>query len=125
MIETILPLAMTVLPKQTAKLYRWKDRSVNSRGLEEDVFETPVALAGSIQPVDRTRLAFFGLNEMQSYISIYTTEPLRAMTDTANPDQVEYAGRRYGVMSCADWQAPAGYTGILAVDIGPARENAP
>lgn len=120
MINNILALAMTVIPKQQAQLYRWQGKVINSRGLEEDVFDTPVALVGSIQPVDRTRLAFFGLNEAQSYISIYTTEPLRALTDTTNPDQVEYEGRRYGIMSCADWQAPAGYTGVLAVEIGPA-----
>lgn len=120
MIETILNLALSVVPRQEARLYRWHGRKTNAVGLDVDVFAAPVPLTGSIQPVDRSRYAFMGLDAARSYIAIYSSTRAEALTRTANPDQVEYLDRRYRIMNAADWQVPANYSGLMAVDIGPA-----
>lgn len=123
MIENILGMALTLIPEQTALLFRWISRETNEFGIDVDTFAHPVPLIGSIQPVDRSRYGYMGLNDSKSYIVIYSTEIARTVTNTENPDQVEYMGRRYRVMSAADWRVPAGYTGFMAVDIGGAHDT--
>lgn len=123
MIEGILALALSVLPAQTARLYRWTGKTRNDRGLEVDTFAEPAAITGSIQPVDRSRYVYFGLDAQKGYISIYSTAYVRDLTRTTNPDQVEYMGRRYRVVNRSDWHAPSDYNGVLAVDIGEAKDG--
>ena len=118
MIEKILALAMTVIPQQQALLFRWVGRETNDIGFDVDTFAPPVPLTGSIQPVDRSRYGYMGLDASKSYIVIYSQQLAQPVTQTDNPDQVAYMGRRYRIMSAADWHAPADYTGFMAVDIG-------
>lgn len=120
-IGNIFALAMSVIPQQSATLYRWQGRAVNERGLDVDAFGPPEALAGcSIQPVDRSRYGYFGLDAGKSYLTVYSAAKVGDLTRNENPDQIEYAGRRYRVMNRSEWHAPAGYNGMLIVDIGPA-----
>ena len=126
MFANILGLALSVLPKQTALLYRWQGRGRSpATGQDVDVFGAPESLIGNIQPVDRTRYGYMGLDAAKSYIAIYASVPIADLSRDRNPDQIEYQGRRYRVMSAADWRSYAGFSGHLAVDIGPAIGDAP
>ncbi|MDL2313389.1 hypothetical protein LJC36_00235 [Desulfovibrio sp. OttesenSCG-928-C14] len=117
MIRNILGLAMTIIPKQEALLFRWTGRESNDLGLDVDTFDPPVPLKGSIQPVDRTRYAYLGLDASKKYISVYSTTLAGTVTKIKNPDQIEYQGSRWEVMADTDWHAPADYSGLLAVQI--------
>lgn len=126
MIGNILGLALSVLPKQSALLYRWQGRGRSpATGHDIDVFGAPEGLIGNIQPIDRMRYGYMGLDATKSYIAIYTSMPIADLSREHNPDQIEYQGRRYRVMSAADWKSYAGFSGHLAVDIGPATGSAP
>ena len=120
MIENILGLALTVIPTQEALLFRWQGREINAIGFDEDVFADPVPLTGSIQPIDRSRYGYMGLDASKGYVAVYCPDLVQGLTKTLNPDQIEYQGRRYRVMVDTDWSGPAGFTGVMAVDIGPA-----
>lgn len=120
MIQNILGLALTAIPVQQARLYRWKGRKTNDRGLDVNTFYLPEPLTGSIQPVDRKRYELYGLDSSKDYISIYSKSFASTVTHTENPDEVEYGGRRWRLVASADWHAPSDYSGMLAVDIGPA-----
>jgi hypothetical protein len=120
LIGSILKTALSVIPRQEALLYRWTGRTTNARGLDEDAFAPPEILGGSIQPVDRSRYGYFGLDASKNYITAYAGDPIRVLTRVSNPDQIEYLGRRWRVMNGTDWHGPADFIGILAEDVGPA-----
>ena len=122
MMQGIFKMAMSVLPRQQARLFRWTGRETNARGLDVDAFAPPVTISGSIQAVDRSRYGYFGLDAAMSYITVYSDTPIQDLTRTENPDQLEYAGRRYRILNRSEWTGPADYDGVLAVDIGPAKE---
>jgi hypothetical protein len=120
MLDGILKAALSVIPKQEALLFRWTGKTENARGLYEDSFAAPEVITGSIQPVDRARYGYFGLDATKGYITVYSGALIRDLTRTNNPDQIEYKGRRYRVMNMTEWHGPADFAGVLAEDIGPA-----
>ncbi len=120
MIGNILGLALSLIPQESALLYRWQTRSENAVGFDVDGFGPPEPLAGRIQPVDRARYGYLGLDASKSYITIYSPTLMQDLTRDSNPDQIEYKGRRYRVMNRSDWTAYADFVGVMAVDIGPA-----
>jgi hypothetical protein len=123
LIGGILKTALSVIPRQEALLYRWTGRTTNTRGLHEDAFAPGEVISGSIQPVDRSRYGYFGLDASKGYITAYSDALISDLDRTRNPDQIEFAGRRYRVMGRADWHCPADFTGVLAEDIGPAAQG--
>jgi hypothetical protein len=120
LIGGILQTALSVIPKQEALLYRWLERRKNEAGLYEDSFAAPEVIRGSIQPVDRARYGYFGLDAAKGYITVYSDALIEDLTRTRNPDQIEYRGRRHRVMNRTEWHGPADFAGVLAEDIGPA-----
>lgn len=120
MLGNILSLALGVIPKKEALLYRWQKRETNKIGFDVDGFGPPEPLTGSIQPVDRTRYGYLGLDASKSYITIFSASPMQDLTRDSNPDQVEWNGRRWRIMNSSDWKAYADFIGVLAIDIGPA-----
>lgn len=120
MLGNILSLALGVIPMKEAKLFRWIRRDKNEIGHLVDCFAPGTPLTGSIQPVDRTRYGYLGLDGSKSYITVYSPMLMQDLTRDANPDQIEYMGRRYKVINRSDWKGYADFTGVLAIDIGPA-----
>lgn len=121
--KNLLHTALSMVPKQTATLHRWKGRVQNDRLLEVDVYLDPVSITASIQPVDRSRFQYMGLDASKSFVAIYATQDVLALMQTGNPDVIDWMGRRYRVENRADWHGTADYTAALAVDIGPAPEG--
>lgn len=120
MIRSILKTAMSLIPKQSAVLYRWQGRITNDRGLDVDTYSPAESFTGSIQPVDRSKYEYMGLDATKGYITVYTTQIIVDLTRTHNPDHIEYGGRRYKVLNRSDWHSPADFNGLMAMDIGPA-----
>ncbi|MDR2745588.1 MAG: hypothetical protein LBB66_10420 [Desulfovibrio sp.] len=125
LIAGILKTALSVLPKREALLFRWTGRTTNARGLHEDAFAPAEVISGSIQPVDRSRYGYFGLDGAKGYITVYADALISDLTRTGNPDQIEYRGRRYRVMNRTEWHETADFNGVLAEDIGPAVTETP
>lgn len=116
--RNLFGMALSVLPKQKGTLYRWQSRSVNEVGLDVNTYGPGEPFTGSFQAVDRVRYERLGLDAGKTYIMIYADTALDDLTRGKNPDQVGWQGERYEVMGRADWNALAGFNGVMAVLIG-------
>lgn len=116
--RNLFGMAMSVLPRQTAVLYRWQNRQTNAIGLDVDSYAAE-PLTGNIQAVDRARYDRLGLDAAKSYITVFTDTPIDDLTRTKNPDHIGWQGERYEVLNRAGWNVQAGFNGVMAVCIGP------
>lgn len=116
--RNLFGMAMSVLPKQQAVLYRWQGRQTNAVGLDVDNYAPGENFTGSIQAVDRARYERLGLDAAKSYITVFTDVTIDDVTRTKNPDHIGWQGERYEILNRADWTVLAGFNGVMAVRIG-------
>jgi len=118
----ILKLALSVLPKQQdATLHCFTGRVTNAVGLDENAYAPGVPLEQcSIQPIDRSRYGYMGLDASKGYIAVYASIPIDDVRRDRNPDYIVWQGRKWEVVNRANWTQHSGFNGVVCMDVGPA-----
>lgn len=117
----LLDLAMRMLNPQTVKYFKYLDRTTNTIGYDVTTFNPGVDIeGGSVQPVPRDRYEAYGFDVSKNYILWYTDANVSGAERATSGDQVEVLGRRWQLTSENQWTLVDGWTGVTAIDIGPA-----
>lgn len=120
--DNILAQALTVIGSTPVKYFKYSSKTTNSSGLDVVTYLPGVMInTGSVQPIDKNKYEFAGLDFEKSYINWYV--PSLDAIDIArdNPgDVIEVLGRRFQLQSGIDWLLIDGWRRFVAVDIGVA-----
>lgn len=114
----ILNMALTIIAKQTVIYYKYLSRSVNAVGQNVTLYDLPMNVVGSWQPVPRNLYMVYGLDLQKEYFTFYTSNDLLDIQRDVSGDQLVFGGQRYQVESNNDWYQLDGWKGVLCVRIG-------
>ncbi|AWB00246.1 phage collar protein [Vibrio harveyi] len=116
----VLAAAQTVIRTQEIEVRRFSGRKANAAGLLESMYEQPVTINCSVQPVKRTAYKKMGLDFNKTYVSILAVEDIKDLARDRSGDQVVIQGSLFETVGESDWTMPAGWNRILAVKVGKA-----
>ena len=116
--QNLLNMALTLVAKQSVLYFQYLSRSSNSVGQDVSVYQDPVTIVGSFQPVPRKLYMQYGLDLQKNYSTFYTSNNILDVSRNVSGDQIVYNGRLYQVESDNDWYAQDGWKGVLCIDIG-------
>lgn len=116
----LLATAQTVIGKQSYQLKKWLGKVTNDAGFEVDSYAEPVDRSGSVQPVQRSKFQYLGLDFSKIYIQIFDTELIDVLSRTENADQIIWEGGIYKAMPNFDWKKTGDWNSVLCVRISDA-----
>lgn len=123
--SNILALALTVITPTPVVILPFASRALNTIGQWVTTYGDAVTIMGSVQAVPRSVYKQLGLDWQKSYIAIYSVSLMQDLTRGTSGDLVQWNGRQYEIQSKNDWRPIDGWSGILAVDVGPIPEPQP
>ena len=108
-------MALSVIASQQIVYLAYVSRSVNSIGLYEDVYASPVTVFGSIQPVPRTLMQTLGLDLQKQYVNIFVPQDVVDIARDITSDKFQFSGKTYKGISLTAWHSVDGWSEILAI----------
>lgn len=115
--SNILQMALSVIASQQIVYLAYVSRSVNSIGLYEDVYASPVTVFGSIQPVPRTLMQTLGLDLQKQYVNIFVPQDVVDIARDITSDKFQFSGKTYKGISLTAWHSVDGWSEILAIEV--------
>lgn len=115
----LLALALTAIPAQVVRYFAYTGKTTGPSGKDTLAYAAPVTLRGSLQPLSRDRMERMGLEMDKSYVTIFAPGSFKTTARNGAPDRFGYMGRRYEATAVADWLTQDGWSGVVAVDVGP------
>lgn len=116
--ENVLAYAFQAIAQTTIIYYQFVSRSLNSIGQDVAVYDSPVSLMGSWQPVQRNLYQSLGLDFQKDYYNFYVQSDLLDINRDVSGDQIVFNGRRFQCQSNTEWFQIDGWQAVLCVDIG-------
>lgn len=113
----IMGLALSVIRPQPVQWAAFTGRTTNAAGLDVPTWAAPVAIRGSVQDVDRAQMQTLGLDMLQEYVNVYTSNPVKTVQRDGSGDRIIYNGNTYSCESSADWYAQDGWVAVLCVKV--------
>lgn len=115
--SNILNTALSVIGGKRVKWFKAVDRVTNAIGLDVTEFDEAIVIYGSFQAVPRSMYLVLGLDFEKEYVNYYTSNKLIDIVRDASPDEFEFEGSRYQVISNTNWIQVDGWLGSMAVKI--------
>jgi hypothetical protein len=111
----VLNMAFNVIAQQTIAYYKYLSRSLNNVGQDVSVYDTPVNIKGSFQPIPRSMYQSYGLDLQKDYWMFYVSKHLIDVYRDVSGDQIAFKGQRFQCESSNDWFDEDGWVGVLCV----------
>lgn len=115
--SNLLALAMGVIGQQSVQWLRYTGLTTTAAGVERPTWAAPVAIIGSIQPVDTNTIQMLGLDWTKNYITFYAPKEFQEIERDQSSDRIAYAGRTYQVVSKTAWFAQDGWDKVICVEV--------
>lgn len=116
--SNLLNTALKVIARQLVTYHKYKQTVQNEAGLDVSVYQFPVNITGSWQPVPRRLYQNLGLDFNNYYVNFFTSANVQDVQRDTPGDQVTYCGDRYQVISATPWTQIDGWTDVLCCKIG-------
>lgn len=113
----LLGAVQSVIGKQDYYIERWLSSSTNDIGYDVDIYDTLEFRQGSVQPVDRTKYAYLGLDFTKHYIYVLDVSKINGLNRGANADRIHYNGSIYKILDVDDWSNEGGWNGALCIKV--------
>lgn len=110
-------LAASAIPQQTLELKQYSGRVLNDDGVWVNSYSDPVAIKGSLQPMDSRTAKEHGLDTSKRYQQLWTSADIKQAERDAAPDRVKYKGKSFDVVGVTDWQAQDGWSNVTLVEV--------
>lgn len=110
-------IASRYIPQQTVLWYRFKARTPDERGHDQNTYFDPISIRGSWQSVDTQDIQSMGLDTSQVYRRFYTAHDISAVQRGTSPDLIIFKGKRYDVVGDADWYVQDGWKSVLCIEV--------
>lgn len=111
----ILNDALSVIASEAVTYYRYAGRSLNNVGQDITVYDDPITIYGSFQPIQRNLYQQLGLDLQKSYFNFYTSTDMIDVSRDVSGDQIEFQGKRYQCESLTEWYGIDGWVAIRCV----------
>lgn len=115
--SNLLQQALQIINPQGVRIQRYAGRVKGPAGVYVTSYAPAVCISGSFQPVNRSAYQTLGLDFSKSYVTLYTSAPVRVIDRDQTGDRVEYAGRLYEAQSDMDWRGQDGWSSYLFVEV--------
>jgi hypothetical protein len=117
--QNLLNMSLTIIAKQALTYYRFSGRQLNAIGQDITVYNSPITVYGSWQPVPRILYEQYGLDFQKDYFVFYTSNNVIDVGRDVSGDQLAFNGQRYQCESNTAWFRLDGWKGVLCVHVGP------
>lgn len=114
----ILNVALGAVRAQLVGYRAWQSRAPSAAGTLVNTYADRATIAGSIQPIGRTRAQMMGLDLSKSYAMLYAPGGQSPVSARRGADRFDYGGRQYDAVNQDDWVNQDGWNGLLLVDVG-------
>ncbi|WP_272674987.1 MULTISPECIES: phage collar protein [unclassified Providencia] len=111
-------IASRYIPQQTARWFRFKGRTPDERGHDQNQYHEPVDIRGSWQAVDTQDAQSMGFDSNQVYRRFYTSHDIKGIQRGTSPDYLVFNGKKYDVMGDADWYEQDGWKSVICIEVG-------
>nr|ELR5224895.1 hypothetical protein [Providencia rettgeri] len=111
-------IASRYIPQQTAQWFRFKGRTPDERGHDQNQYYEPVDIRGSWQAVDTQDAQSMGFDSNQVYRRFYTSHDIKGIQRGTSPDYLVFNGKKYDVMGDADWYEQDGWKSVICIEVG-------
>jgi len=115
--SNLLAMAMGLIGQQSVLWLRYAGMTTNTAGLQQPTWAAPVAITGSVQPVDTSLLQQLGLDWTRNYVTFYAPANFKEVDRDQSSDRIVYAGRTYQVLSGTTWYAQDGWEKVICVEV--------
>jgi len=115
----ILSLALGVIGSQEVVYYKYLDKTTSATLRDVPVYADGVVIStGSLQPVPRSKYEFMGLDFNRSYVNWFVPVEVLGLViqdigRDVSPDQLEWNGSKYQVISLTPWDGQDGWVEAL------------
>ena len=116
----ILDMALSVINSQTVQYYRFLSRTLNINKQWETLYDPPISIEGSLQPVPKQLYDQYGLDLEKSYYTFYSSNDLLPVKRDISGDQLIFNNQLFQCEATNDWFAIDGWVGALCVLLGDA-----
>lgn len=115
--SNILNAALRIISSTPVQYYKYVSRAVNDLGLLEAMYDVPITIKGSLQPVEKSMYAQLGLDLSKKYMNLYVPNDILDVNRNVSGDQFVYNSERFQCESAEPWFSIDGWTAILAVKV--------
>lgn len=126
-IRNILKTALSVIGSHTVKIRIASGVTVSDAGIPTVSYSAPITVKGSVQPgivssfggknISERDYKDMGLDWTRSYITVWVPDVgLSVVHDRKSSDTVEFEGRIFNVIQCADWEVQNGWKRCYCVE---------
>ena len=116
----LLDFALSILETQAVQYFKTNGRTLNSVGQYVALFDSPITVEGSMQPVPRSRYEAYGLDFSKNYYTFYASKDFIGADRNVAGDKITFNSKLFQVQSTNDWFAVDGWQGVLCVLVGDA-----
>jgi hypothetical protein len=111
--SNLLKRAAKLIAQQSMDWYKFIGETENAIGNSISSYDPPVAIEGSMQPLERGKYDQFGLDFNKTYFLLYTSSPILGAGRDYAGDYAVYNGVRYFVEDVTDWYQADGWMGSI------------
>lgn len=113
----ILKMAQRVIASSTFSYYRFKERTQNAALQYIAVYETPLTLQGSVQPVPRNLYQEYGLDFERNYWNFFASADMIDIRRDVSGDYMLFKGMKMQCVSATPWLSIDGWVQMLSVEV--------
>lgn len=118
--SNLLRMASSLIKLDTIQLLKLNSNAVNDIGIKVPVYDAPINIRASVQPVPRSLFQNLGLDWKKKYVTLYTenADMIGVERDGAG-DHILFNGNEYQVESETEWRPIDGWAAFLCVEVQP------
>ena len=119
--SNLLRQALKLIRPQVVRWYANTGQATNAVGYVVPSFAAGVEVqVASVQAVPLNRYQSMGLDFKRRYVSAFIAADVIGLERERAPDEFEWSGRRFSVVTDVPWYAVDGWVEVVGVDTGPA-----
>jgi hypothetical protein len=112
--------ASRLIKPTSVQYFQFTSRALNAARQWVPTYADPVALAASVQAVDRSTYVQFNLDFQKNYIRLYASQDIIDLKRDHSGDRFTWNGVLYQIDDQNSWFAQDGWASCLAIEVGPA-----
>lgn len=117
----LLAIATQAIGTDTVMWSRFVSRERNALGNWVSTYDDPVAIRGSVQPVEARDYKELGLDMSRRYVTLFTSHDVQHVKRESSPDKFEWDGGLWEAQGGDDWHRQDGWREVILVYLGPAE----
>ena len=99
----ILNDALSIISSQSVMYYKYLSRTLNNVGQDVSIYDDPIIIYGSFQPIPRNLYQQLGLDFNKSYFNLYTSNNVIDVGRDVSGDKISFKEQNYQCEAVTEW----------------------